>query len=129
MRNKDIAAGFDLFKIKTTYADESSYDTDSLGTAIRVGYMIAERTRHSWNYTLIQEDVEGIKSTASDFIANQKGEYTTSAIGHTLTYFGFNDNLNPTSGTQWRIENKFINLIFVSNSRYYIFFITSCISC
>ena len=106
LRNKNVAAGFDLFKIKTTYADESSYDTDSLGTAIRVGYMIAERTRHSWNYTLIQEDVEGIKSTASDFIANQKGEYTTSAIGHTLTYFGFNDNLNPTSGTQWRIENK-----------------------
>ena len=43
LRNKDIAAGFDLFKIKTTYADESLYDTDSVGTGIRIGYMIGRK--------------------------------------------------------------------------------------
>ena len=43
--------GLDIFKIKTTYADESSYDNNTIGTGFRLGYMITERTRHSWNYS------------------------------------------------------------------------------
>ena len=105
LKNKDITAGFDIFKTKTTFADESSYDTDDLGAAFRIGYMITEKSRHSWRYSIKNEDVEGVKSTASDFISNQKGSYKTSSISHTLSYFGQNDAINPTSGTRWIIDN------------------------
>ena len=108
--DKDIAAGMDIFKTKTTFADESSYDTDTVGAAIRVGYMITERSRHSWHYTYKSEDVEGVKSGASEFVNSQKGSYKTSSIQHTLGFFGFNDRLNPTSGTTWTIKNKLAGL-------------------
>ena len=104
-RGKNIALGTDIYKVKTTYADESSYDSDNFGAAIRVGYMITEKSRHMWNYLLKQEEIEGIKSQASDFINNQKGSYTTSAVSHTLSFFGFDDRLNPSKGTEWKLQN------------------------
>ena len=107
---KNMAAGFDLFKNKTTYADESSYDNDSVGTAFRLGYMITERTRHAWNYTFKKESIEGVKTGASEFITNQKGDYTTSVAGHTLSFFGINDRLNPTGGSQWKLSNRLAGL-------------------
>ena len=107
---KNMAAGIDLFKTKTTYADESSYDNDSVGAALRLGYMITERTRHAWNYTFDKETIEGVKTGASEFITNQKGDYTTSVLGHVVSYYGINDRLNPTSGTQWKISNRLAGL-------------------
>ena len=108
--DKDIQLGVDIFKIRTTYADESSFDSDTLGGGFRLGYMITERTRHSWNYSWKEEEIRGIKEQASDFIENQKGEYTTSTIGHKLSYFGINDRFNPTRGSQWNVQNKLAGL-------------------
>ena len=109
-KGKDIALGVDLFKTKTTYADESSFDNDTYGGGFRLGYMLTERTRHSWNYIYKGETIEGVKDGASEFITNQKGDYTTSAISHSLIYFGLNDRLNPTKGTRLRISNKLAGL-------------------
>ena len=108
--NKDIALGLDIFKTKTTYADESSFDNDTLGAGVRFGYMITERSRHSWNYTYKDETIEGVKSEASDFVNNQKGSYSTSSISHHLTYYGINDRLEPTKGTSFQFSNKLAGL-------------------
>jgi len=108
--NKDMTLGLDIFKIKTTYADESSYDNDTLGAGFRLGYMITERSRHSWNYSYKDETIEGVKKGASDFIDNQKGSYSTSAIAHKLAYFGLNDRFNPTNGTEFSISNTLAGL-------------------
>ena len=108
--DKDIALGVDVFKTKTTYADESSFDNDTTGVGFRLGYMITDRSRHSWNYSYKDETIEGVKSGASDFINNQKGDYSTSAISHRLSYFGVNDRFNPTNGTEWNFSNKLAGL-------------------
>tara|TARA_B100001123_G_scaffold7618_2_gene9416 strand:+ start:4078 stop:6372 length:2295 start_codon:yes stop_codon:yes gene_type:complete len=105
-RNKDINLGVDVFKIKTTFADESSFDNDTIGAGLRLGYMITERTRHSWNYSFKDEEIEGVKSGASDFILNQKGNYKTSSLSHRLSFYGINDRLNPTKGSEWSVSNK-----------------------
>ena len=74
--------GLDIFKTKTTFADESSFDNDTTGAGFRFGYMITENSRHSWNYSFKDETIEGVKSGASDFITNQKGNYKTSSVSH-----------------------------------------------
>ena len=109
-RGKDIALGLDLFKSKVTYADESSFDNDSLGGGVRFGYMLTERTRHSWNFSYKGETIQGVKVGASDFITSQKGDYTTSQLSHHLTYYGLNDRLNPTKGSRLRISNSLAGL-------------------
>ena len=109
-RGKDIALGLDLFKSKVTYADESSFDNDSLGGGLRFGYMLTERTRHSWNFSYKGETIQGVKVGASDFITSQKGDYTTSQLSHHLTYYGLNDRLNPTKGSRLRISNSLAGL-------------------
>ena len=109
-RGKDIALGLDLFKSKVTYADESSFDNDSLGGGLRFGYMLTERTRHSWNFSYKGETIQGVKSGASEFITNQKGDYTTSQLSHHLTYYGLNDRLDPTKGSRFRISNSLAGL-------------------
>ena len=108
--NKNMSLGSDIFKVKTTYADESSFDNSNYGVGFRLGYMITEKSRHSWNYIWKNEKIEGIKTFASEFINNQKGDYTTSSISHNLTYFGINDRFNPTNGTEWKISNKLAGL-------------------
>ena len=107
---KDMNLGIDVFKTKTTYADESSFDNDTLGAGLRLGYKITDRSRHSWNYSYKQEEIQGVKTGASDFITNQKGEYSTSQLSHNLSYRGVNDRLNPTKGTDWRISNALAGL-------------------
>ena len=108
--NKDITVGYDIFKTNTTYADESSFDNNVVGAGFRLGYMVTDRTRHLWNYSYKEESIEGIQSDASEFINNQKGDYTTSAISHRLTYFGINDRFNPSKGTTWSVSNKLAGL-------------------
>ena len=108
--NKDITLGLDIFKISTTYADESSFDNDTIGAGVRLGYTITDRSRHSWNYSYKDETIGGVKLLASDFINNQKGDYSTSAISHRLSYFGIDDRFNPTKGTQWSFSNKLAGL-------------------
>ena len=108
--NKDISLGLDIFKTKTTFADESSFDNDTMGAGFRFGYMITENSRHAWNYSFKDESIEGVKSGASDFITNQKGNYKTSSVSHNLAYFGVNDKFNPTKGMNWNISNKLAGL-------------------
>ena len=108
--DKDITLGIDVFKTNTTYADESSFDNDTIGAGFRFGYMITDKSRHSWNYSYKDETIKGVKTGASDFINNQKGDYSTSAVSHRLSYFGVNDRFNPSKGTDWSFSNKLAGL-------------------
>ena len=63
--DRDVAAGFDLFRITRDWQDESSYDYQTTGFSLRAGYSLSENLRHTWKYTLRQDKIENIDDDAS----------------------------------------------------------------
>ncbi len=99
--NKDIAAGFDLFKTQTNSASAQSnrtFDNDAMGAVIRAAYSITEHLRHSVRYSLRSDDISGVRSNASEFIKRQEGKNTTSLIGHSLSWDHRDNKFTPTDG-------------------------------
>ena len=96
--DRDVAAGFDLFQRTIDLQEESSFDRETTGFAVRAGYPLSERLRHTVSYTLKTDDVSNIASTTSRFIAEQEGRTTTSAISHVLNYDLRDSRIDPTEG-------------------------------
>ena len=95
---RNLAAGFDIFKIQRDLQSESSFDEDNIGFSLRAGFPIAENLRQSVRYTLRKESIENVGVNASRFIRDQVGERTISSVGYTLTYDRRDDKLDPTTG-------------------------------
>ena len=95
---RNLAAGFDIFKVQNDRQNESSFDEDNLGFRLRSGFQIAENLRQSVRYELRQESIENIGTNASRFIRDQVGTRTVSSAGYTLTYDLRDDRLTPTRG-------------------------------
>lgn len=96
--DRDLAAGFDIFRITRDWQDESSYDYTTIGTALRAGYSYSEHLRHAWKYTIRQDEISNVDSDASQYIKQQEGTSILSQIGHRLTYDRRDSRLDPTEG-------------------------------
>lgn len=96
--NRDLSAGFDLFRVTRDWQDESSYDYQTTGFALRAGYSYSENLRHTWRYTLRQDEIENVDSDASTFIREQEGTSVLSQVGHKLTYDRRDNRTDPTEG-------------------------------
>ncbi len=116
--NKNIAAGFDIFEIKTSPTASffsgviPPYQQFSYGGALRAGYQITDNLRQTLTYTARSDTIEDIQSDASLFIALQQGEHLTSQVGQVLLYDRRDDRLNPTSGYFASIGNDFAGVGF-----------------
>jgi outer membrane protein insertion porin family len=96
--NRDVSAGFDLFKTTQDLRDESSFDRESVGGRIRFGYALTENLRQDVYYSYLTSDITNIEPNASRFIRDQLGENTTSLVGQSLTYDKLDNRLDPTEG-------------------------------
>ena len=103
--DREIAAGFDVFRVTVDRQDESSFDERSLGFALRMGYPITEALSQRWTYSLNNSTIEDVPDTASRFIREQEGTSTVSQIGQALTYDKRDSKIQPTEGYfgQWNI--------------------------
>jgi outer membrane protein insertion porin family len=116
--DKNIAAGFDIFEIKTSPTASffggitPPYQQFSYGGALRAGYQITENLRQTLKYTARSDTIENIQSDASLFIALQQGTHLTSSIGQVLLYDRRDDRLNPTSGYFASLGNDFAGVGF-----------------
>jgi outer membrane protein insertion porin family len=116
--DKNIAAGFDIFEIKTSpTADFFSgiippYQQFSYGGALRAGYQITDDLRQTWKYTARSDTIEDIQSDASLFIALQQGTHLTSSVGQVLLYDRRDDRNDPTSGYYVSVGNDFAGVGF-----------------
>ncbi len=116
--DKNIAAGFDVFEIKTSPTASffsgvtPPYQQFSYGGALRAGYQITENLRQTLKYTARSDTIENIQSDASLFIALQQGTHLTSAIGQVLLYDQRNDRLEPSSGYFVSLGNDFAGVGF-----------------
>ncbi|MDA1069873.1 MAG: outer membrane protein assembly factor BamA [Proteobacteria bacterium] len=108
--DRDLSAGFDIFKRRLDLQSESSYTQDNIGLVLRMGYPVTEHLRQSLYYTLASTTIEDVDSDASIYIQDQEGTTVTSAVGNELTYDRRNDALNPTSGYLLQFGHDFAGL-------------------
>jgi len=104
--DRDVAAGFDLFRIEREQ-EESSFDELRVGGVLRAAYDLAPDLRHSVNYTIKQTEVKDIDEDASTFIKEQEGTRLVSSVGHTLTYDKRDNRLDPRDGYFLSLSNDF----------------------
>lgn len=107
---RDVAAGFDVFRIQQDLRQESSFDRESTGFTLRMNYALSERLRHSLNYTLKENTVSDVQPFASRFVRDQEGTTLTSSVGHAFTYDSRNNRFDPTDGTYFRFSQEYAGL-------------------
>lgn len=108
--DRDMSAGFDLFRRTRDYQDESSYDERNTGFALRLGVPLSERLRQRFYYQLQSTNISNVPTTASEFIRAEEGTRVTSLIGTELMYDARNSRLQPTEGYFGRVSAEFAGL-------------------
>ena len=62
--NRELAAGFDLYRTRLDFIRESSYNIDTSGINLRMGYTIKEELKHSIVYSFRQNDISDVQPGA-----------------------------------------------------------------
>ncbi len=84
--DRRLSAGVDVFYSDEDYQDESSYDSSSIGTRVRLGWNYTDDLYQVVRYTLRQNEIKDVKDYASIYIKNEEGKSTGSVVGQTLIY-------------------------------------------
>jgi outer membrane protein insertion porin family len=108
--DRNMSAGFDVFRTTRDLQRESSYDRDDLGFSLRSGYGIVENLNQQINYTLRQDEITNVSPGASLLIKEQEGVATTSSIGHSTTYDRRDNRFEPKDGYFGTLTNDFAGL-------------------
>lgn len=105
--NRRLSAGLDLFMTDENYEDESSYDTLTIGGRTRFGWHYTDDLAHYARYTLSNTDIKNVKDSASQYVKDEEGKATTSAVGQTLVYDKRDNVINTKEGYFLSIGNDF----------------------
>lgn len=105
--DRDIAAGFDVFRSTRNLEDQSSHDLKTTGGSLRMGYPFTERLRQAWRYTFKKQEIFDVEDGASALVRQQEGSEWVSEIGHGLSYDRRDSAVSPTTGYLLRMNNDF----------------------
>ncbi|HYG88251.1 MAG TPA: outer membrane protein assembly factor BamA [Azospirillum sp.] len=108
--DRDLSAGFDVFRLTRDYQDESSFDERNNGFALRLGYPLSEKLRQRLYYQLQGTTISNVPTTASPLIQLEEGSRVTSLVGQELTYDARNSRLDPTEGYYVRLQTDVAGL-------------------
>lgn len=108
--DREIVAGADAFWIETDRQSESSFDTNTIGTALRAGYPLTDNLTQNWRYTLKRSEIKNVPSDASEFVKAEEGGDVYSEITHSLLYDRRNSRLNPSEGYFGRLTTDIAGL-------------------
>jgi outer membrane protein insertion porin family len=95
---RNLAAGFDIFAVNRDNTQFAGFSQFTVGGTLRTGYQITEQLRQTLTYTLRQDRIYNVSSTASTLIQQQIGVRNTSAVGQVLLYDMRDNRQDPTSG-------------------------------
>jgi outer membrane protein insertion porin family len=95
---RDLTTGFDLFHVTRNFQDQSSFDQQRSGGAVRFGYPLSQKWRQNFSYKLETNDITNVSNNASRFIREQAGQQITSSITQRLTFENRDSTLFPTEG-------------------------------
>lgn len=96
--DRNIVAGFDLFRTQTNNQDIAQYSESRTGIALRAGYEFNSHLRQSLTYSLIQRNVFNVASTASLYVQDEAGKSLLSQAGQTLTLDYRDSRIEPHTG-------------------------------
>jgi outer membrane protein insertion porin family len=96
--DRQLAAGFDVFIRTTDLSDESSFQEDQQGFALRSGYQLEPKLRHTLRYSLSRQSVSDVEASASQVVKSQAGSHTTSSVSNEFFLDRLNRRFNPSDG-------------------------------
>jgi outer membrane protein insertion porin family len=96
--DRELSAGFDIFRTVTDFSNESSFDRESQGGALRMGYAVNEHLRHNFQYRFEDITIADVDADASRFIRDQEGSNSTSLVGHSFIWDTRNNRFETTEG-------------------------------
>ncbi len=102
-----LSAGGDVYSWDY---DFSTYDKDSLGAKLRLGYPIFDFTRGNLTYTYDIADIHNVEDNASDSIKNDAGENIKSSITARIRYDSRDQLFHPTGGSMHNLSYEFAGL-------------------
>jgi outer membrane protein insertion porin family len=108
--DRDLAAGFDLFRRTTDFQDEGSFDQRTMGGTLRASYPLTETLRHGVRFTVRQDTIKDVDEEASRFIQDEEGSNLTVLVGQTLTYDVRDTRFLPSEGYLVRLEQDIAGL-------------------
>lgn len=108
--DRELQAGFDLYKTVQDYRDQSSFDRDAIGGVLRMAYNLGEKTKHQFRYSYEKSEITNVEANASQYIKRQEGESTRSMIGHSFIYDDLDSRFAPTSGVYARVNQDLAGL-------------------
>jgi outer membrane protein insertion porin family len=102
-----LSAGADVYN--WAY-DFSTYDKDSVGFKLRLGYPLFDFTRGNLTYTYDLADIHNVEEDASNTIQQDQGENIKSSITGRIRYDSRDQLFNPTEGSMNNISYEFAGL-------------------
>lgn len=115
--DRNIAAGFDIFRTSNDRQNIASYSDRSIGFALRAGWAFTEHTRQNWRYTLRQSDIYNVQPWASPIVQSQAGSSVVSEISETTAWDTRDQRLNATKG--WLLRHS-VAVAGLGGTQYYV---------
>jgi outer membrane protein insertion porin family len=126
---RELAAGVDLYSLRTDYLDESGFENQSTGAGVRLSFPTGERTSLGLTYTLKQDELNvedfpvflnGVSGAEGDrcdpayvyrdSLCDQEGTFITSVVGYAFNWDRRNEPVTPTRGFDLNISQDFAGL-------------------
>lgn len=108
--DRELAAGFDLFKTTQDLRSESSFDRDTNGGALRMGYALTEHLQHTLRYRYQETSISNIREGASRYVKEQAGTTTNSSVSQTFVLEDRDNKFAPTNGYFLQLTQEFAGL-------------------
>ncbi|MCX5852485.1 MAG: outer membrane protein assembly factor BamA [Deltaproteobacteria bacterium] len=105
----------DLWSMKHEY---DSYDLDSKGSNVTLGYPLFEKVVGYVGYRLAFDDVANVTSNAATYIKEQEGETTSSGVTVTLTRDTTDDIIFPSKGSKNSVSVEHTGTVFGGDVSY-----------
>lgn len=108
--DRELEAGFDLYKTVQDYSSQSSFDREAIGGVLRTAYNLGEKTKHQMRYSYEKSNITNVSPFASTYIQQQAGENSTSMIGHSIIYDDRDSKRSPSRGLYFRANQDLAGL-------------------
>jgi outer membrane protein insertion porin family len=103
--DRNMAAGFDLFRTERNFQREAGYDYLSTGGVLRNGYALSDSLAQQVRYTLRRDEILDLSAGAPSIIRDEEGAVLQSGFGHTTSFDRRDDTIDPTDGYALRLSN------------------------